>query len=135
MELPTAMGMGYEAIKKLNDCRPCTFDTTRERWWYEIGLIDGAKAADIKNDDNRPITVDFLKKNFEDCSAAHRNVFGTTKKQTPISVDVLGLDGITWKVYIENDNNENKVYIKTIGQFKAFLRMFGLDEFANNLKG
>lgn len=133
MELPAVMGMDYESIKKLNDCRPCTFDTTRERWWYEIGLIDGAKAADMKNDDTRPITVEFIKNNFEDCSAAHRNIFGTTKKQTPISVDVLGLDGITWKVYID-DENENKVYIKTVGQLKAFLRMFGLDEFANNLK-
>jgi GTP cyclohydrolase FolE2 len=88
------------------------------------------KDADIKNNDTRPITVEFLKKNFADCSAALRNIFSTTKEQTPLSVDVLGLDGITWKVYLKN----NEVYIKTIGQFKAFLRMFGLDEFANNLK-
>jgi hypothetical protein len=45
-------------------------------------------------------------------------------------VDVFCTDG-TWKVVIE----DNVDYIKTIGQFKAFLRMFGLDEFANNLKG
>lgn len=130
MELPAETGMNYGTIQRLNNCRPCTFDTTREKWWYEIGLIDGAKAADIKNDDTRPITVKFLKKNFADCSASHRNIFSTTKEQTPFSVDVLGLDGTTWKVYLKN----NEVYIKTVGQFKAFLRMFGLDEFANNLK-
>lgn len=130
MELSTETRMDYESIQKLNNCRPCTFDTTREKWWYEIGLIDGAKAADIKNNDTRPITDEFLKKNFEDCSAACRNIFGTTKKQTPISVDVFGVNKMTWKVCIGN----NEVYIKTVGQLKAFLRMFGLDEFANNLK-
>lgn len=129
MALPTAMGMDYESIQKLNDIRPYEFETDRERKWYEIGLIDGAEASDIKNDDIRPITVDFLKNNFEDSSAASK-MFSTTKKQTQTSVDVFGTDG-TWKVVIE----DNVVYIKTIGQFKAFLRMFGLDEFANNLKG
>lgn len=84
----------------------------------------------MKNNDTRPITVEFLKKNFDDCSAAPKT-FSTTQKQTQTSVDVFDTDGITWKVVIE----DNVDYIKTIGQFKAFLRMFGLDEFANNLKG
>lgn len=129
MALPTAMGMDYESIQKLNDIRPYEFETDRERKWYEIGLIDGAEAADIKNDDIRPITVDFLKNNFEDSSEASK-MFSTTKEQTPISVDVFDTDG-TSKVVIE----DNVVYIKTVGQLKAFLRMFGLDEFENNLKG
>ena len=42
------MKMSYNEIQKLNDCRPCTFDTTREQWWYEIGLIDGVEAAELK---------------------------------------------------------------------------------------
>ena len=49
MALPTAMGMDYESIQKLNNVRPYEFETDRERKWYEIGLIDGAEAADIKN--------------------------------------------------------------------------------------
>lgn len=76
-------------------------------------------------DINRPITVDFLKNNFENCK-----IFGTTKKQAPISVDVFYVNGIEWKVCIEN----SEVNIKTVGQLKLFLMMFGLDDFAEKLK-
>jgi len=80
-------------------------------------------------DINRPITVDFLKNNFEDCSMIYK-VFATTKKQTPISVDVFYVNGKTWKVCIGN----NEVNIITVGQLKMFLMMFGLDDFAKKLK-
>ena len=49
MVLPTTMGMDYESIQELNNVRPYEFETDRERKWYEIGLIDGAEAADINN--------------------------------------------------------------------------------------
>ena len=85
-----------------------------------------------KINDNRPITVEFLKKNFDD-NTLKGNQFSTTKEQTPISVDVFAIEDLNrWKVIIYPDN---VVYINTVAQLKAFLRMFGLDEFANNLKG
>lgn len=80
-------------------------------------------------DINSPITVNFLKNNFEDCSMIYK-VFATTKRQTPISVDVFYVNGKTWKVCIGN----NEVNIMTVGQLKMFLIMFGLDNFAKNLK-
>lgn len=46
--IPTPMGMTYDEIQKLDGTRPYEFETDREQKWYEIGLIDGAEAADLK---------------------------------------------------------------------------------------
>ena len=46
--IPTPMGMSYDKIQKLNTIRPFDCETERERKWYEIGLIDGVEAAELK---------------------------------------------------------------------------------------
>ena len=43
--IPTALGMSYEEIEKLNDVRPYDFETEREKKWYEIGLIEARLKA------------------------------------------------------------------------------------------
>lgn len=45
------MGMTYDEIQKLDGTRPYEFETDREQKWYEIGLIDGAEASDLKGED------------------------------------------------------------------------------------
>lgn len=67
--IPTALGMSYEEIENLNDVRPYDFETEREKKWYEIGLIDGKEAADVKYakitsyEDKTYITAEWLEKN------------------------------------------------------------------------
>lgn len=40
--------MTREEIEKFSDVEPYCFETDREERWYEIGCIDGLKAADAE---------------------------------------------------------------------------------------
>ena len=161
--ISAAMCMDYELIQELNNCRPCTFDTTREKWWYEIGLIDGAKAADVKNSLNRQFN--------ELCELRHSNAnnlrvvaelqeFLPFSDTTPITedwltakfqnnadiweyadefteIEIRGYNDSIWNVEVTNIelyDYTNKCLVRTIGQLRQFLTLCGQDKFAKTLK-
>lgn len=59
--------MNREEIEQLNTVRPYSFETDREEWWYNIGLIDGLETADEQPREGlweSKKVIDFIKQNW-----------------------------------------------------------------------
>lgn len=59
--------MNREEIEQLDTVRPYSFETNREEWWYNIGLIEGLETADEQPRkglwDSEKV-IDFIKKHW-----------------------------------------------------------------------
>lgn len=59
--------MNREEIEQLDTVRPYSFETDREEWWYNIGLIEGLETADQQPRkglwDSEKV-IDFIKKHW-----------------------------------------------------------------------
>lgn len=59
--------MNREEIEQLDTVRPYSFETDREEWWYNIGLIEGLETADQQPRkglwDSEKV-IDFVKKHW-----------------------------------------------------------------------
>lgn len=138
--IPTALGMSYEEIENLNDVRPYDFENEREKKWYEIGLIDGKEAADVKYakfasyEDKTYITADFLVRNgFE----KREYDFLYCDDVEEISAQCIDAEMGIWRVeigFLDHCENVESLNICTVGQLRMFLAIEGLNELANNLK-
>ena len=59
--------MNREEIEQLNTVRPYSFETDREEWRYNIGLIDGLETADEQPREGlweSKKVIDFIKQNW-----------------------------------------------------------------------
>lgn len=59
--------MNREEIEQLDTVRPYSFETDREEWWYNIGLIEGLETADEqprKGLWESKKVIDFIKQNW-----------------------------------------------------------------------
>ena len=59
--------MNREEIEQLDTVRPYSFETDREEWWYNIGLIEGLETADEqprKGLWESEKVIDFIKKHW-----------------------------------------------------------------------
>ena len=59
--------MNREEIEQLDTVRPYSFETYREEWWYNIGLIEGLETADEqprKGLWESKKVIDFIKQNW-----------------------------------------------------------------------
>ncbi|MBQ3690876.1 MAG: hypothetical protein II937_13595 [Bacteroidales bacterium] len=147
--IPTALGMSYEEIENLNDVRPYDFETEREKKWYEIGLIDGKEAADVKYakfasyEDKTYITAEFLMRNgFElhevDGKPDHefanlcrdKDYYLYCDDVEEISAEIIDNEMGVWHVevgFLDHGNTES-LDICTVGQLRMFLAIEGLKD-------
>lgn len=121
------------AIENLNGVRPYDFETEREKKWYEIGLIDGKEAADVKYakfasyEDKTLITTEWLVKNeFEKREYDYLYCDDVVE----ISAQCTDTETGTWHVYVNwlDSYNPQSLDIYTLGQLRMFLSICGLDE-------
>lgn len=79
-------------------------------------------------EDKTPLTDGFLSRRFVDTRGGWRQNFDDTKILIQRSAD-------TYHVLIfKREYEENKAYIKTVGQLRMLLAICGFEEFSNELK-
>ena len=81
----------------------------------------------------QPITVEFLKKNFDDYDA-NNDVYSTMPEQSPRCVDVFPCRGESVISVYDETNDNCCLTASTIGQLVAFLNLCGLQSFTSTLK-
>lgn len=137
------------AIENLNGVRPYDFETEREKKWYEIGLIDGKEAADVKYakfasyEDKTLITTEWLRNNgfekhevpyLERCLYTYIYSDDTLEIEAVLHDEERGIWEVTKTYYDESNTDQDVVYICTLGQFRMFLAICGLDNLVNEFK-
>lgn len=80
----------------------------------------------------QPITVEFLKKNFDDYNK-HNGVYSTMPYQSPKCVDILPCFG-KFTISVVDETMDNVFTASTIGQLVTFLNLCGLNDFVSKLK-
>jgi hypothetical protein len=80
----------------------------------------------------QPITIEFLKKNFDDYDA-NNGVYSTMPEQSPKCVNVLPCFG-KFTISVYDETMDNCFTASTIGQLVAFLNLCGLQSFTSTLK-
>lgn len=147
--IPTALGMSYEEIENLNDVRPYDFETEREKKWYEIGLIDGKEAADVKYakfasyEDKTYITTEWLTKNGFERQKVQNGIDKEPKPEyiycndaIEISAELRDEERGIWRVWINflDECCPTDLDICTVGELRMFLSIEGLNEIAQQFK-
>lgn len=134
-----------QKIENLNDVRPYDFETEREKKWYEIGLIDGKEAADVKYakfasyEDKTYITDEWLRKNnfeFKIGDKDDPDYYLYCDDVVEITIILSNEEAGIWEICIQFlDHGDTEVLnICTLGQFRMFLAIEGLNELAKQLK-
>ena len=80
----------------------------------------------------QPITIEFLKKNFDDYDA-NNDVYSTMPEQSPKCVNVLPCFG-KFTISVYDETMDNVFTASTIGQLVAFLNLCELQSFTSTLK-
>lgn len=91
----------------------------------EYRRVSNALAA---YEDKTPITEEFLTRRFVDTRAGWRQNFDDTKILIQRSADAYHV------LIFKRECEENKAYIKTVGQLRMLLAICGFEKFANELK-
>ena len=140
--IPTTLGMSYEEIENLNDVRPYDFETEREKKWYEIGLIDGREAADVKYakfvsyEDKTYITAEWLVRNGFVKTSIPTEDYLYCNDAVEICARLKDEEAVEWKVNIQflDHGDVQSLDICTVGQLRMFLAICGLDNLVNEFK-
>ena len=120
--------MEYTIDKAIEECKEFAKETN-----MFVGDPHAAKIADWLQElaafkDETPITERFLFKRFLNTSAGWRLNFDNTNILIQTSGDIYHI------LLYKRKYEENKAYIKTIGQLRMFLTIFGFGDFAQQIK-
>lgn len=98
---------------------------------YQVNGVPKEK-AEMASWKAQPITIEFLKKNFDDYDA-NNDVYSTMPKQSPKCVNILPCFG-KFVISVYDETMDNCFTASTIGQLVTFLNLCGLQSFTSTLK-